>query len=182
MPFHLTPHEIIDALCHRLCRRHTVPKLTPDGHTNMESWISREDDLELGQQPINSRSKYDAYRRSHDGTRTTHEDNTKMCICIVVYTRRTHEGHTMATRRRIESPSKTPEKSPEGCRSPQWSERSPQQSRRSREDALRLAFYMSTLPWHMGNAWATLRRHRGPNSMSSYYNTMATRRHCEGFT
>ena len=81
-----------------LCRRHTVPKLTPDGHTNMEFWISREDGPELGQQPINSRSKYDAYRRSHDGTRTTHEGNTKMWIFIVVYTRRTHEGHTKATR------------------------------------------------------------------------------------
>jgi hypothetical protein len=27
-----------------------------------------------------------------------------------------------------------------------------------------------------------LRRRRGPISMSSYYNTMGTRRHCEGFT
>ena len=32
-----------------------------------------------------------------------HEGNTKMSIVIVVYTRRTHEGHTMSTRRRIES-------------------------------------------------------------------------------
>ncbi|XP_030855966.1 UDP-glucuronosyltransferase 1-2 [Strongylocentrotus purpuratus] len=33
---------------------------------------------ELSQQPTNSRGKYDAYNRSHDGTRTTHEGNTKM--------------------------------------------------------------------------------------------------------
>ena len=42
-------------------KRHTVPKLTPDGHTNMEVRISREDLPELAQQPIFSRSKYDAY-------------------------------------------------------------------------------------------------------------------------
>ena len=53
---------------------HTVKKLTPDGHTNMELWISHEDGPELGQQPIDSRSKYDAYRRPHDGTLTTHEN------------------------------------------------------------------------------------------------------------
>jgi hypothetical protein len=65
----------------------------------------------------------------------------------------------MATRRRIESPSKTPEQSPEGSRSPQRSEMSPQQSeksphqsRRSQEDALRLAFYMSS--YH--DTWETL--------------------------
>ena len=69
----------------------------------MEFWTSREDGPELGQQPMNGGSKYDAYRRSHDGTQTTHKDNTKMWIFIVVYTRRKHEGLTMATRRRIES-------------------------------------------------------------------------------
>jgi hypothetical protein len=53
---------------------------------------------ELGQQPINSRSKYDAYKRLHDGTLTTHDGNMKMWMCIVVYTCRTHEGHTNATR------------------------------------------------------------------------------------
>ena len=69
----------------------------------MEFSISREVGPELGQQPINSRSKYDAYSRSHDGTWTTHEGYTKMWIFIKKFTRRTHEGHTMATRRRIES-------------------------------------------------------------------------------
>ena len=88
---------------HRLCPRHTVPKLTQDGQTMKEIWTSHEDGLKLGQQPTNSRSKYDAYRRSHDGTRTTHEGNTKMWICNKKCTRRPHEGHTMATRRRIES-------------------------------------------------------------------------------
>jgi hypothetical protein len=60
----------------------------------MAFWISREDGPELGQQPLNGGSKYDAYIRSYDGTRTTHEGNTKMWIFIVVYTRRTHEGYT----------------------------------------------------------------------------------------
>jgi hypothetical protein len=32
----------------------------------MEFLISHEDGPELGQQPMNSGSKYDAYRRSHD--------------------------------------------------------------------------------------------------------------------
>ena len=50
----------------------------------MEFWILHKDGPGLGQQPMNSRSKYDAYRRSHDGTQTT------------------HKGHTMATQRRIE--------------------------------------------------------------------------------
>ncbi|KAG1675634.1 Di-N-acetylchitobiase [Nymphon striatum] len=45
------------AVCLFLC--HTVPKLTPDGHTNMEFLISREDGPELGQQPINSRPVWD---------------------------------------------------------------------------------------------------------------------------
>ena len=72
--------------------RHTVPKLTPDGHTNMEFGTSGEDSPELGQQPINSRSKYDAYRRTHDGTRTTREGNTNMLIFIVVYTGMTDGG------------------------------------------------------------------------------------------
>jgi hypothetical protein len=76
------------------CWRHTVPKLTPDGHTNMEFWISREDGPELGQQPMNS----DANRRSHDGTRTTNEGNTKMWIFYSsLYpqdTRRPHDGYT----------------------------------------------------------------------------------------
>ena len=40
--------------------------------------LNFEDGPELGQQPINSGSKYDANRRSHGGTRTTHEGNTKM--------------------------------------------------------------------------------------------------------
>ena len=53
-------------------------KLTSDGHTNMEFLILLEDGPELDQQPMKSRSKYDAYRRSHDGTRTTHEGDTKM--------------------------------------------------------------------------------------------------------
>ena len=39
---------------------------------------------------------------------------------------------------------------------------------------------------YMWNAWATqfgfLRQHPGPISMSSYYNMMATRRYCNGFT
>ena len=65
----------------------------------MEFGTSGEDSPELGQQPINSRSKYDAYRRSHDGTRTTHEGNTNMLIFIVVYTGMTDEGDTEATRR-----------------------------------------------------------------------------------
>ena len=37
-----------------------------------------QDGPELGRQPINSRSNYDAYRRSHDGNRITHGGNTKM--------------------------------------------------------------------------------------------------------
>ena len=57
----------------------------------------------LVNKPINSRSKYDAYRRLHDGTRTTHEGYTNMWNFIKKFTRRTREGHTMATRRRIES-------------------------------------------------------------------------------
>ena len=65
-------------------------------------WTSHEDGPELGQQPTNSRNQYDAYRRSHDGTRTTHEGNTKMWICNKKCTRRPHEGNTMVTRRRIE--------------------------------------------------------------------------------
>jgi hypothetical protein len=60
----------------------------------MEFWISREDGPELGQQPMNS----DANRRSHDGTRTTHEGNTKMWIFYSsLYpqdTRRPHDGYT----------------------------------------------------------------------------------------
>ena len=47
---------------------HTVPKLTPDGHTNMELIFSPKDGPEFGQQPMHNRSKYDAYRRSNDGT------------------------------------------------------------------------------------------------------------------
>ena len=43
---------------------------------NIEFWISHEDGPKLGQQPMNSRSKYDAYRRSNDGTRTTHTQAT----------------------------------------------------------------------------------------------------------
>jgi hypothetical protein len=42
------------------CRRHTVPKSTPDGHTNKEFEILREDGPEIGWQPLNSRSKYDS--------------------------------------------------------------------------------------------------------------------------
>ena len=95
--------KLLRACVYCYCWRHTVRKLTPDGHTNIEFWISPEDGPEFGQQPMNSGSKYDADRRSHDGTRTTHEGNTKMWIFIVVYTRMTHDSHTMATRRRIES-------------------------------------------------------------------------------
>ena len=69
----------------------------------MKFSISREVGPELGQQLLNSRSKYDAYRRLHDGTRTTHEGYTNMWNFIKKFTRRTHEGHTMATRLRIES-------------------------------------------------------------------------------
>jgi hypothetical protein len=43
-----------------------VPKLTPDGNTNMEFRISRQDGPEIGRQPLNSWSKYDSYRRSRD--------------------------------------------------------------------------------------------------------------------
>ena len=42
-----------------LCPRHTVPKLAPDGHTNIDFLISREGGPELDQEPIKSRSKYD---------------------------------------------------------------------------------------------------------------------------
>ena len=46
-----------------LCPHHTVPKLTPDVHTNMEFCISREDGPKLCQEPINSRSTM--YREGH---------------------------------------------------------------------------------------------------------------------
>lgn len=53
----------------QLCSRHTVPKMTPNGHTYMKYWSLREDGPEFGQQPFNNnRFEYDAYRRSHDDT------------------------------------------------------------------------------------------------------------------
>jgi hypothetical protein len=102
------------------------------------------------QQPKQVRCLQKVTRWHPKHTRRQHEDVNSL---YPQDTRRPHEGHTMATQRRIESPSKTPEQSPEGSRSPQrsershrLSERSPQQFRRSPEDALRLAFYMFTLP------------------------------------
>ena len=42
--FNINKKKIMTA-CMPLCWRHTDPKLTPDGHTNMEFWISREDGI-----------------------------------------------------------------------------------------------------------------------------------------
>ena len=57
--------------------------------------ISREVGPDFGRQPINSRSKYDVYRRSHDDTRTTHEDFMKIWF---FFKKSLSEGHTKATR------------------------------------------------------------------------------------
>lgn len=75
-----------------LFSRHSVPKLTPDSHMNIEFWISG--GPELGQKPIKSRSKYYAYRGSHDSTQTRHS-STKMWIFIVIQS----AGHMKASRR-----------------------------------------------------------------------------------
>ena len=56
----------------------------------MELWISHEDGNEL----VNSQATAEASAMPTEGTRTTHEGNTKMWIFIVVYTRRTHDGYT----------------------------------------------------------------------------------------
>ena len=56
-----------------LCWRHTVPKLTPDGHTNVEICISREVGPELGQKPKTSTMPEKLHRRLYDGLRCTHE-------------------------------------------------------------------------------------------------------------
>jgi hypothetical protein len=52
---------------------------------------------------VNSQWTAEASTMPTEGHTMAPEPHTKMWICIVVYTRRTHEGHTMATRRRIES-------------------------------------------------------------------------------
>jgi hypothetical protein len=66
---------------------HTVPKLTPDGHTNLEFEISRKGCPEIGRQPLNSRSKNDSYRRSRDRIRSTQDSYRRSCDGI----RSTHE-------------------------------------------------------------------------------------------
>ena len=61
-----TLHQAVRILPRRGIRKYILygtRKMTSDGHTNMESLILLEDGPEL-----ESRSKYDAYRRSHDGT------------------------------------------------------------------------------------------------------------------
>jgi hypothetical protein len=52
----------------------------------MELNILREDGPEIGRLPLNSRSRYDSYRRSRDGIRSKHEVTSKMQIFYqVVY-------------------------------------------------------------------------------------------------
>ena len=61
----------------RLCWRHTVPILTPDGHTNMKFLISREVTPEDGNKIIFNRRHCNGCGRLHDVSRTIHGDNTK---------------------------------------------------------------------------------------------------------
>ena len=56
-----------------LCWRHTVPKLTPDGHTNVEICISREVGPELGTKAKTSTMPEKLHRLLYHGLRCTHE-------------------------------------------------------------------------------------------------------------
>ena len=56
-----------------LCWRHTVPKLTPDGHTNVDIRISREVGPELGQKPKTITMPEQFHRRLFDGSTCTHK-------------------------------------------------------------------------------------------------------------
>jgi hypothetical protein len=88
------------------------------------------------QQPKQVRCLQKCTRWHPNHTRWQHEYVNLYSSLSPHDTGRPHEGHTMATRCRIESPSKTPEQSPEGSMSPQQSDRSYQQSRRPHEVAV----------------------------------------------
>ena len=58
-----------------LCWRHTVPKLTQDGHTNVEFRAKFVPNFDINQ---STAEVITMYRRSHDCTRTQHKGSKKV--------------------------------------------------------------------------------------------------------
>ena len=89
---------------HIVCWRHTVPKYTSDGHTNMKILISREVGPDISRKPVYNRRNFDSYRRAHDKhTKASrlHPTQSRSHIQVDIFPKkligRAHEGHAIDT-------------------------------------------------------------------------------------